>query len=87
MDTFTQFKDILFRISGIDPSAVTEEIEYRVDLGLDSVDLTEILVEMERVFEVLIDEEEIEPVKTVGELLALVEDKREQKRPLAAATG
>ncbi len=84
MDVFEELKQIMKRVGGIDPTAVKLETEYRVDLGLDSVDLYELLIEIEKIFGVHIDEVETDPIKTVAQFVDLVEQKMRQ---LKAADG
>jgi acyl carrier protein len=84
MDVFEELKQIMKRVGGIDPAAVKLETEYRVDLGLDSVDLYELLIEIEKTFGVHIDEVETDPIKTVAQFVDLVKQKMEQ---LKAADG
>ena len=42
MDVFEELKKIMWKVTGIDPSAVKLESLYRIDLGLDSADLIEL---------------------------------------------
>ena len=45
------------------------------ELGLDSVDLVEVIIDIEDEFDIAIDDEGIQKVKTVNDLIALIEDK------------
>lgn len=47
------------------------------ELGLDSVDLVEIIMDIEETFEISIADEEIQQVKTVNDLVALIKSKQE----------
>ena len=85
MDVIKEFEKILAQVAGVPADAVKPETKYRVDLGLDSVDLVETLIEIERIFDVQISEEEAEALTTVGELIAVVEQKMEDQPK--AATG
>lgn len=84
MDIFEELKQIMWRVAGIDPAVVKLESEYRVDLGLDSADLIELLLSIERVFGVRIDEVETEPVKTMAQFVELVQAKMKQMESLSA---
>ncbi|HLF24781.1 MAG TPA: acyl carrier protein [Anaerolineae bacterium] len=75
MDVFEELKQMMWKVAGIDPAVVKLESEYRVDLGLDSADLIELLLSIEKTFGVRIDEVETEPVKTMAQFVALVEKK------------
>jgi acyl carrier protein len=46
------------------------------DLGLDSLDKIELIQELEDEFDVFIDEDDLSNVKTVGDLVRLVDDAR-----------
>ncbi len=47
------------------------------ELGLDSVDLVEIIMDIEESFDISIKDEEIQQVKTVNDLVALIKSKQE----------
>jgi acyl carrier protein len=61
--------------SKIDPGAVKGTSRLAQDLGLTSMDLSEILYEAEAAFEVKIDDEEAMTVKTVDDVVNLIEKK------------
>lgn len=52
-----------------------EELELREDLGLDSLDCIELLLNIERQFNISVSDEEAEPVKTVKEVVDIIEQK------------
>lgn len=52
-----------------------EELELRKDLGFDSLDCVEFLMHIERDFKISIPDEEAEPVKTVKEVIDIIEQK------------
>ncbi len=84
MDILEQVKRILWEVAGIDPAAVKPESEYRVDLGLGSADLIELLISIERIFGVRIDETETESVKTISQFVALIDQRLNQAQPVQA---
>lgn len=51
---------------GVDPSEVTMEASFTADLGADSLDTVELIMEFEREFEVSIPDEQAENIQTVG---------------------
>lgn len=58
---------------GVDPASVTEEAEFIKDLGADSLDTVELIMDLEKEFNVTIPDEEAEKIKTVGDAVAYVE--------------
>ena len=56
-----------------DPAAITPETDFK-SLELDSLDITEIILDLEEEFGVSIDYTVDKKVKTVGELAAYVEE-------------
>jgi acyl carrier protein len=84
MDIFEELKKIMWQVAGIDPANVKLESEYRIDLGLDSADLIELLLSIEKVFGVRIEEEETESVKTVAQFVDLIETRVKQLKAVPA---
>ena len=58
----------------IDPAEVTVDSKLRSDLGLNSFDFVNIAVEVEREYNIKIPDTDISQLKTVGDLLALVDN-------------
>lgn len=56
----------------VDAHSIQTSASYKEDLGLDSLAILEIAVEVERVFEIEVPEEELEQVVTIGDTVALV---------------
>jgi acyl carrier protein len=54
-------------------SKVTSEAHLRDDLGVDSLDVVEILIEIEEGFNIEIQDEQAEKWETVGDVIATVE--------------
>ena len=52
-----------------------EELELRKDIGFDSLDCVEFLMHIERDFKISIPDEEAELVKTVKEVIDIIEQK------------
>lgn len=59
----------------IDADKITEDASFADDLEADSLDLVELVMELEGEFDIRIPEEELEGVETVGQALDLVEQK------------
>lgn len=59
----------------IDVDKVTESSDIKNDLGLDSLDIVEILMTVEEEWGIIIDDDETTSLKTVGDVVALIEKK------------
>ena len=59
----------------IDVDKVTESTDIKNDLGLDSLDIVEILMTVEEEWGIIIDDDETTNIKTVGDVIALIEQK------------
>ncbi|WP_041138936.1 acyl carrier protein [Beduini massiliensis] len=55
---------------------LTEESNFK-DLGIDSLDLVDLVFQMEEALDVQFEDEELLTIKTVGDLIHLVEAKRQ----------
>lgn len=68
-------KDIIVDKLGIDPSLVTETANFTNDLGADSLDTVELLMEFEKVFGIRIPDEETQKISTVKDACDKVAEK------------
>jgi acyl carrier protein len=66
-------KEIIVDKLGVEASEVTENASFTNDLGADSLDTVELIMEFEREFEISIAEEDAEKITTVGEAIAHIE--------------
>ncbi len=64
---------------GVEESEVTETANFTNDLGADSLDTVELLMEFERVFGIKIPDEETSTIATVADAVAKVTEKLEAK--------
>jgi acyl carrier protein len=58
---------------GVDESEVTTEASFTNDLGADSLDTVELIMEFEKEFNVTIPDEQAEKITTVGEAISFLE--------------
>ena len=65
--------NILVDKLGVEPGEVKNEADFREDLGGDSLDLVEVLMEVEHEFHISVTDEEADQVKTVGDICEMVE--------------
>ena len=59
----------------IDESEVTDESNFMSDLGADSLDTVELIMEFEKEFDLQIPDDEAEKITTVGEAIKYIEDR------------
>lgn len=71
--TFDKIKSILAEQLDADPDDMTMDTDIAKDLGADSLDVVELLMSIEDEFSVEIPDEEIENIKTIGELVEYIE--------------
>ena len=74
MDLFDRLKLILEDELGIDPEEIAEEKSLKEDYGADSMDLYQIFVAMEMEYEIELDADETDHVRTVGDLMQIIRD-------------
>ncbi len=60
---------------GVDESEVKLEASFRDDLGADSLDVVELVMEFEEEFDLQIDDEDAEKIATVGDAVSFIESK------------
>ena len=70
-----QVKDIIVDKLGVEESEVTETASFTNDLGADSLDTVELLMEFEKVFGIKIPDEETAGIATVGDAINKVAEK------------
>ena len=69
---FEKLKEIIVDQLGVDVDSITADTALE-DLGADSLDVVDLLMSIEDEFEVEIPDEEIENIKTLGELVSYIE--------------
>ncbi|MEP7266191.1 MAG: acyl carrier protein [Saprospiraceae bacterium] len=58
---------------GVDPAEVTPEASFTNDLGADSLDTVELIMEFEKEFDISIPDEQAEKIQTVGHAISYLE--------------
>ena len=67
-------RDIIVDKLCISEDEIRPEASFQNDLGADSLDTVELIMEFERVFEVNIPDEDAENIATVGDAIAYIEE-------------
>lgn len=70
---FEKVKEILCDQLDLEEDTVTMEANIADDLGADSLDVVDLLMSLEDEFDIEIPDEEIENIKTVGQLVKHIE--------------
>ncbi|MFO7263533.1 MAG: acyl carrier protein [Bacillaceae bacterium G1] len=71
-EIFERVKKIIVDRLGVDESEVTLDASFKDDLGADSLDVVELVMELEDEFELEISDEEAEKINTVGEVVEYI---------------
>lgn len=66
-------KAILSEQFDVEEDTITADTSIAEDLGADSLDVVDLLMSLEDEFEIEVPDEEIENIKTVGELVKYIE--------------
>lgn len=74
---FEKVKVILVEQLDVEEDAVTLEANIQNDLGADSLDIVDLVMSFEEEFDCEIPDDEIENMKTVGDIVKFIEDKSE----------
>lgn len=75
---FDKIKDIIVEQLDVEEDAVTMESSITEDLGADSLDVVDLVMSIEESFDVEIPDEEVENIKTVGDIVKYIENKVEE---------
>ncbi len=70
----TKVKAIIVDKLGVDEKDVTPEASFTNDLGADSLDTVELIMELEKEFDVQIPDDQAEKIVTVGDAIAYIEN-------------
>ncbi len=70
-----RIKEILAEYNRIKPESISCKSEFLYDLDMDSIERMDALVLFENEFKVIIDDDEAGGIKSVGEVIALIEAK------------
>jgi len=74
-DIEASVKSIIVEKLGVDESDVTSDASFTNDLGADSLDTVELIMEFEKEFDLTIPDEEAEKIATVGDAVDYLEEK------------
>ena len=72
-DIATKVKAIIVDKLGVDEAEVTTEASFTNDLGADSLDTVELIMEFEKEFDIQIPDDQAEAIATVGDAISFIE--------------
>lgn len=72
-DVAQRVKQIIINKLGVEESQITDSASFANDLGADSLDTVELVMEFEKVFNLTIPDEDAEKIGTVGDAITYVQ--------------
>ena len=82
MSTFEKVKEIVVKKLGVNAAVVTESAAFVNDLGADSLDVVEFVMDVEKEFDITIPDEDAAKLVTVGDAVKYID--AHIKKPAAA---
>lgn len=70
----SRVKEIIVDKLAVDENEVTTEASFTTDLGADSLDTVELIMELEKEFGITIPEEDSQKIQTVGDAISYIEN-------------
>ncbi|MCB0719278.1 MAG: acyl carrier protein [Bacteroidetes bacterium] len=77
-DIASKVTSIIVEKLGVDEADISPEASFTNDLGADSLDTVELIMEFEREFDLTIPDEEAENIATVGDAVSYLKEKTGQ---------
>ena len=71
-DVFDTLREVAVEILGVDAGKVVEGASFKDDLDADSLDLVELVMALEERLDIVVPEEDLEDIGTVGDALTLL---------------
>lgn len=75
VDVEAKVKEIIVNKLGVDEAQITTEASFTNDLGADSLDTVELVMEFEKAFNLQIPDEDAEKIGTVGDAVKYIQSK------------
>ena len=75
--TFDKLKAIIVEQFDVDESLVTPEADMQEDLGVESLDVVDLIVIISEEFDIEIPDEVVDNIKTVGDIVAYIDSQQQ----------
>lgn len=75
MTTFDKLSDLIVEHLGVERELITLNASFKDDLGADSLDVVEFIMQLEDSFDIEIPDEEAEHLTTVGSIVTYLDEK------------
>ncbi len=75
--TFDKIKELIVDQLDVEEDKVTMEANIQDDLGADSLDIVDLVMSVEDAFEVKIEDDDVENIKTVGDIVNYIDNNAE----------
>lgn len=73
-DVYSRLKEIIVDQLAVDPDEVSMEASFIDDLNADSLDLVELIMEIEEKFGIQVPDDAAEKIKTVGDAVSYIQE-------------
>ena len=73
-EIFDKVKSIIAERLSVDENKITQDSSFIEDLGADSLDTVELIMQLEEAFDMQIPDEDAEKLTTVGDAIKYIED-------------
>ena len=74
-DLKAKVTDIIIKKLGVEESQITDDANFTKDLGADSLDTVELIMEFEKEFDITIEDSDAEKIQTVGDVVKFMTEK------------
>jgi acyl carrier protein len=74
-DVESRVHEIIINKLGVEESQITPNASFINDLGADSLDTVELIMEFEKAFNITIDDSDAEKIQTVGDAVTYLQSK------------
>ena len=76
-DVVQRVKELVAERMGVDEEQITEDTHFVNDLQSDSLDMAELVIDLEEEFDMSISDEEAQEIETVGEAVEYIHENQE----------